>query len=88
MEFKGVGQQPRIQRVKESNPHRPGAAPVSVPAPFSKRQRPVVDSFTRRGNPQPPWLGEDTLGSAVPTDKPGALKNLVEAAANRFYTSA
>lgn len=86
MEFNGVGQQPGIQRVQVPSSHRAGAAPVPVPVParVSKRQS---DSFLPSGNSQPRWLGVGTLGSAVSTDKPGALNNLVVAAAKRSHSS-
>ena len=85
MEFNGVGQQPGIQRVQVPSSHRAGTAPVPVPARFSERQQ--GDSFLRSGNSQPRWLGVGTLGSAVSTDKPGALNNLVVAAAKRSHSS-
>jgi len=88
MEFNGVGQQqPGIQRVQVPSSHRTGAAPAPVPVParVSGRQG---DSFLPSGNSQPVWLGVGTLGSAVSTDKSGALNKLVAAAANRFNTSA
>jgi hypothetical protein len=86
MDIKGVGQPQRgTQGQQVLSSHRAGAAPVPVPAGALKRQG---DSFLPSGNSQPVWLGVGTLGSAVSTDKPGALNNLVVAAANRFNTSA
>jgi hypothetical protein len=85
MEFKGVGQQqPGIQRVQVPSSHRAGAASAPVPAGAPERQG---DSFLPSGNSQPVWLGVGTLGSAVSTDKPGALNNLFEAAAKRLHSS-
>lgn len=89
MDIKGVGQPQRgTQGQQVPSSHRAGAAPAPVPVPAQVSERQQGDIFLPSGNSQPRWVGVGTLGSAVSTDRPGALNKLVAAAANRFNTSA